>query len=175
LVASYSRFPHSDEELKNDLYDGLGNGISFDRLRSVEVSCDHKVAMSGHSWWPRTKFPKQHPRKKSKNDTLCIMPSLIKPQSQIPIESLPQTPPLGFPVPDHRHAVSVQLPTWQDMCGMVAQEPRVTLVQQIGYPRSFLNQEVVKVGDDPTDSSSRAQEVQLMLVCYCIFRSTTFV
>lgn len=31
------------------------------------------------------------------------------------------------------------------MRGMVAQEPRVSLVQQIGYPRSFLNQDVVKV------------------------------
>ncbi|KAI9039798.1 cystathionine gamma-synthase [Aspergillus affinis] len=59
--------------------------------------------------------------------------------------ALPHPPSLGFPVPSHRHAVSVQLPTWQDMRGMVAQDPRVTGVQQIGYPRSFLHTDVVKV------------------------------
>lgn len=59
--------------------------------------------------------------------------------------SLPHTPSLGFPVPSHRHAVSVQLPTWKDMRGMVAEEPRVIGVQQIGYPRSFLHKDIVKV------------------------------
>jgi hypothetical protein len=75
------------------------------------------------------------------------MPSLEEPLGKV--QSLPQPPPLGFPVPPYRHAVSVQLPTWQDMKGMVAQEPRVLQVQQIGYPRSFLNQDVKKVSHDP--------------------------
>ncbi|KAB8245369.1 cystathionine gamma-synthase [Aspergillus flavus] len=61
--------------------------------------------------------------------------------------SLPHTPSLGFPVPSHRHAVSVQLPTWKDMRGMVAEEPRVIGVQQIGYPRSFLHKDIVKVNN----------------------------
>ncbi|KAF2623212.1 cystathionine gamma-synthase [Macroventuria anomochaeta] len=75
------------------------------------------------------------------------MPFLVQVQNDVPTKSLPNPPPLGYPVPAHRHAVSVQLPTWQDMRGMVAQEPRVSLVQQIGYPRSFLNQDVVKVNN----------------------------
>ncbi|KAF1823286.1 cystathionine gamma-synthase [Dissoconium aciculare CBS 342.82] len=61
--------------------------------------------------------------------------------------SLPQPPPLGFPIPADRHAISVQLPTWADLQGMVAQDPRILQRQQIGYPRSFLNQNVVRVSD----------------------------
>jgi cystathionine gamma-synthase len=73
------------------------------------------------------------------------MPFLVQTSEEVVTKELPQTPPLGYPVPAHRHAVSVQLPTWEDMRGMVAQDPRVSRVQQIGYPRSFLNQDVVKV------------------------------
>ncbi|KAF2126172.1 PLP-dependent transferase [Dothidotthia symphoricarpi CBS 119687] len=75
------------------------------------------------------------------------MPSLLQFPYDSVTKSLPHPPPLGSPVPAHRHAVSVQLPTWQDMRGMAAQEPRVIMVQQIGYPRSFLNQDVVKVNN----------------------------
>ncbi|KAF2184926.1 cystathionine gamma-synthase [Zopfia rhizophila CBS 207.26] len=75
------------------------------------------------------------------------MPSLLQFPHNATTKSLPHPPPLGSPVRAHRHAVSVQLPTWQDMRGMVAQEPRVSLVQQISYPRSFLNQDVVKVNN----------------------------
>ena len=79
------------------------------------------------------------------------MPSLQQFPRNTTTKSLPQPPPLGFPVPDDRHAVSVQVPTWQDIRGMAAEEPRVSLVQQIGYPRTFLNQDIVKVGhDQPT-------------------------
>ena len=34
--------------------------------------------------------------------------------------------------------------TWEDMQGMMLGHPRVKKVQQIGYPRSFLHQDVVK-------------------------------
>ena len=59
--------------------------------------------------------------------------------------TLPNPPPLGHPVPDSRHAVSVQLTTWKDMTGMVLGDPRVKKVQQIGYPRSFLQKDVKTV------------------------------
>ena len=54
-------------------------------------------------------------------------------------------PPLGHRVPDVNHAISVQLPTWQDMCGMAFGDTRVKQVQRSGYPRSFLHQDVEKV------------------------------
>lgn len=54
-------------------------------------------------------------------------------------------PPLGFPVPDVDHAISVQLPTWQDMCDFAKGVHRVKDVQQTGYPRSFIHQHIVQV------------------------------
>ena len=62
-----------------------------------------------------------------------------------PMPILPQPPPTGYPVPNAHHAVSVQMTTWEDMQGMMLGHPRVKKVQQIGYPRSFLHQDVVKV------------------------------
>ena len=61
-----------------------------------------------------------------------------------PMTVLPQPPPTGYPVPNVHHAVSVQMTTWEDMQGMMLGHPRVKKVQQIGYPRSFLHQDVVK-------------------------------
>ncbi|KAL8704245.1 MAG: hypothetical protein Q9201_002591 [Fulgogasparrea decipioides] len=61
------------------------------------------------------------------------------------VTALPQPPPTGFAVPSTHHAVSVQMNTWRDMQGMMLGEPRVKKVQQIGYPRSFLHPDVVKV------------------------------
>lgn len=87
------------------------------------------------------------------------MPFLVQTPQEVVNKQLPQTPPLGYPVPAHRHAVSVQLPTWEDMRGMVAQEPRVSRVQQIGYPRSFLNQDVVKV--------SQSHKAELTCTSFC--------
>ncbi|KAH8669427.1 pyridoxal phosphate-dependent transferase [Ilyonectria robusta] len=48
-------------------------------------------------------------------------------------------PPIGTPVPHDRHAVSVQLPTWQDMVDLGSQHPRMKLIQKGGYPRSFIH------------------------------------
>lgn len=62
-----------------------------------------------------------------------------------PVAEPPQLPPTGHTVPNTRHAVSVQMNTWLDMQGMMLGHPRVKAVQQIGYPRSFLHQDVVKV------------------------------
>ena len=58
---------------------------------------------------------------------------------------LENPPPLGHRVPDLSHAISVQMPTWQDMCDMALGDPRVKSVQQSGYPRSFLHHDVEKV------------------------------
>lgn len=58
---------------------------------------------------------------------------------------LPLPPPLGYPVPPTHHAISVQMPTWKDMCDMAHGEPRVKDVQQIGYPRSFLHPDIKEV------------------------------
>lgn len=73
------------------------------------------------------------------------MPSRVIFEDAVADKGLPHPPPLGYPIPADRHAVSVQLPKWQDMIGMVTKEQRVASVQQIGYPRSFLNQDIVKV------------------------------
>ena len=54
-------------------------------------------------------------------------------------------PPLGHPVPNTRHAVSVQISTWQDMCDLPLGTGRVKQSQQIGYPRSFLHPSIQKV------------------------------
>jgi cystathionine gamma-synthase len=54
-------------------------------------------------------------------------------------------PRLGQPVPGLPHAVSVQLPYWQDMVDFAHGEPRVRKVQKSGYPRSFLHQDVQRV------------------------------
>lgn len=61
------------------------------------------------------------------------------------IESLPKPPPLGFPVPNLPHAVSVQLPTWQDMIDFAHGKSRIRTVQQGGYPRTFLHKPVEHV------------------------------
>ncbi|KAI8398384.1 hypothetical protein FOFC_19595 [Fusarium oxysporum] len=55
---------------------------------------------------------------------------------------LPSPPPIGTPVPQDRHAVSVQLPTWQDMVDLGSQHPRIGLVQKGGYPRSFIHHHI---------------------------------
>ncbi|RAH65878.1 cystathionine gamma-synthase, partial [Aspergillus aculeatinus CBS 121060] len=57
---------------------------------------------------------------------------------------LPLTPAMGQPVPNVEHAVSVQLPTWDDIKEMFTGAPRVKNAQLTGYPRSFIHEEVKK-------------------------------
>ncbi|KAK2028124.1 PLP-dependent transferase [Colletotrichum zoysiae] len=59
--------------------------------------------------------------------------------------SLPIPPPLGCPVPNVAHAVSVQLPKWQDMVDFASGQERIRSVQQSGYPRSFLHPYIRKL------------------------------
>jgi cystathionine gamma-synthase len=42
---------------------------------------------------------------------------------------------LGLCIPDHDHAVSVCLPTWQDVIGYEEQDPRILDGLECGYPR----------------------------------------
>ncbi|KAK2603421.1 hypothetical protein QQS21_004371 [Conoideocrella luteorostrata] len=60
-------------------------------------------------------------------------------------KSVPNPPPLGFPVPDLPHAVSVQLSRWDDMVDFAQGKQRIRAVQQGGYPRTFLHRAVVCV------------------------------
>ncbi|KAJ5887908.1 Cystathionine gamma-synthase [Penicillium taxi] len=59
--------------------------------------------------------------------------------------SLPQPPALGQPVPSSHHAVSVQLPTWDDIKEIFTGAKRMQDVQMAGYPRSFIHEDVKKL------------------------------
>lgn len=61
------------------------------------------------------------------------------------LNPLPLTPSMGQPVPNVEHAVSVQLPTWDDIKEMFTGAPRVKNAQLTGYPRSFIHDDVKKV------------------------------
>ena len=61
------------------------------------------------------------------------------------LNPLPLTPAMGQPVPNVEHAVSVQLPTWDDIKEMFTGAPRVKNAQLTGYPRSFIHQDVKQV------------------------------
>lgn len=51
---------------------------------------------------------------------------------QVPLSG---SPPLGQPIPDSLHAVSVSLPRWQDVIGYEKQDPEVIGRLVSGYPR----------------------------------------
>lgn len=56
--------------------------------------------------------------------------------------ALPYPPPLGNPIPSLPHAISVQLPKWQDVVDFAQGATRFRSVQQGGYPRSFLHKDI---------------------------------
>ncbi len=49
---------------------------------------------------------------------------------------------LGTPLPDSPHAVSVAIPTWQDVVDYEEGRPRVTEALRCGYPRFFVHPKV---------------------------------
>ncbi len=49
---------------------------------------------------------------------------------------------LGAPIPDSPHAVSVCLPTWEDVMGYEEKDPRVIGKLRTGYPRFFIHPQV---------------------------------
>jgi cystathionine gamma-synthase len=52
---------------------------------------------------------------------------------------------LGAPIPDSLHAVSVCLPTWDDVIGYEEKDPRVIDKMRTGYPRFFFHPLIQKV------------------------------
>ncbi|TPX59811.1 hypothetical protein PhCBS80983_g02193 [Powellomyces hirtus] len=54
-------------------------------------------------------------------------------------------PPLGTPIPDTPHAVSVTLPTWQDNVGYEEGDARVLSALRSGYPRFVYHDNVKKL------------------------------
>ncbi|KAI1144948.1 cystathionine gamma-synthase [Nemania diffusa] len=67
-------------------------------------------------------------------------------------------PQLGSRVPDVPHAISVQLPKWQDMVDFAQRTERIASVQKSGYPRSFLHSTVQKVHDFFASQFGQADE-----------------
>ena len=66
--------------------------------------------------------------------------------------------PLGVPLPDSPHAVSVSLPTWADVVGYEEGESRVTDAMQLGYPRFVYHPFVVKLFADCEKKFAGADE-----------------
>ncbi|KAM3539815.1 hypothetical protein ARSEF1564_007256 [Beauveria bassiana] len=56
-------------------------------------------------------------------------------------------PTLGDRVPDLPHAVSVQLPQWEDVIDFSRGDMRVRDLQKGGYPRSFLHKDVQQINE----------------------------
>ncbi|TRX89229.1 hypothetical protein FHL15_009927 [Xylaria flabelliformis] len=84
-------------------------------------------------------------------------------QTQMLKQSAPRRmstlPRLGSRVPDVPHAVSVQLPKWQDMIDFAQRTKRIANVQKSGYPRSFLHSDVQKVHDFFANQFGQADEI----------------
>ncbi|KAH8658400.1 cystathionine gamma-synthase [Xylariales sp. PMI_506] len=61
--------------------------------------------------------------------------------------TLARPPPLGHALPEKPHAISVQLPKWDDVIDFASGNSRVSKVQQNGYPRSFIHKDIQRVHD----------------------------
>lgn len=57
----------------------------------------------------------------------------------------PEQAPLGSPVPNVPHAISVSLPTFRDNVDYEEAAPRVVNAMVSGYPRFFVNLKVKEV------------------------------
>ncbi len=53
--------------------------------------------------------------------------------------------PLGTPLPDETHAVSVSMPTWRDIADYEEGDQRVHAALRAGYPRFVFHPSVRKV------------------------------
>lgn len=65
---------------------------------------------------------------------------------------------LGLPLPPVTHAVSVALPTWQDVIDYEEGHPRIAASLQAGYPRFFLHPLVTELFDEATRRFAGAGE-----------------
>ncbi|KAG5981329.1 hypothetical protein E4U55_003080 [Claviceps digitariae] len=74
-------------------------------------------------------------------------------------------PPLGNPIPSVPHAISVQLPKWQDVVDFARGATRVRSIQQGGYPRSFLHKDIQLLHEICVCKFARAGDACLLLPC----------
>ncbi|KAH7014733.1 pyridoxal phosphate-dependent transferase [Ilyonectria destructans] len=79
---------------------------------------------------------------------------------------LTSPPPIGTPIPHDHHAVSVQLPTWQDMVDLGSQHPRMKLIQKGGYPRSFIHRYIQELATRCEDYHGRPGHVYFFYPTY---------
>lgn len=54
--------------------------------------------------------------------------------------------PLGSAIPERLHAISVQVPTWSDMCGVGRGDLQIMDVLQNDYLRTFIHKDIKEVG-----------------------------
>jgi hypothetical protein len=75
--------------------------------------------------------------------------------------ALQPPPPLGYAVPYNiRHAISVQVTTWEDMKGLPLRSERIEKAQKGGYPRSYFHADVVQVQSKRSRSSRKGSQDQ---------------
>ncbi|KAG5927436.1 hypothetical protein E4U42_002271 [Claviceps africana] len=74
-------------------------------------------------------------------------------------------PLLGHPIPSLPHAISVQLPKWQDVVDFARRETRVVSLLQGGYPRSFLHRNIRILHDICVRNFAHADDACLLLPC----------
>ena len=67
------------------------------------------------------------------------------------LSSPPASAPLGTPLPEDPHALSVSLPTWDDNVAWAEGDPAVIDKMATGYPRSFVHPQIQKVNDASLD------------------------
>ncbi|KAK8050863.1 cystathionine gamma-synthase [Apiospora rasikravindrae] len=62
--------------------------------------------------------------------------------------------PLGGQIPETRHAISVSLPTWDDVVAFADKDPRVMCTLKGGYPRFVLHRDLLAVSKLCLESST---------------------
>lgn len=70
---------------------------------------------------------------------------------------------LGIPLPDHLHAVSVCLPTWDSIIGYEESKQEVTDKMQCGYPRFFKHPAVNRLFNAATRELCNSSESAIIL------------
>jgi len=71
---------------------------------------------------------------------------------------------MGKPVPDTPHAVSVALPTWEQVVGYEECDPAVLGAMQTGYPRFFVNRIVRELNARATDEFAKQGEGEVAVI-----------
>ena len=69
---------------------------------------------------------------------------------------------MGKPVPDTPHAVSVTLPTWEQVVGYEECDPAVLGAMETGYPRFFVNRIVRELNSIATEKFAGAGELAVI-------------